>query len=107
MHKIIPAIIVLLAACVLGGCVNASVSSSEGRSSETVAPDPASDPRSIGDLQRENAQLRASLGKLEDENRNWQSKIDQQRNELRLLHAKLDQVEDQRDSAKKASKSKD
>lgn len=98
--------------CLLGagllpaGCINinADASGLGGRPEvrETPPPDPASDPRSIADLNRENAQLRQNLAKLEQDNRAWEAAVDRQENENGALEKQRDALEDQRDRAKDA-----
>ncbi len=98
-------------ALLLTGCINinADARGLGGRQEvrETPPPDPASDPRSIAVLQRENAQLRQNLAQLERDNRAWESQIDRQENEKDALEKQRDNLEDQRDRAKDALDDRD
>ena len=106
-------ILISLLACVLplAGCINIKADASRlgGRQEvrETPPPDPASDPRGIADIYRENAQLRQSLARLEQDHQAWQSAIDRQKDEKKALENQRDDLEDQRDRAKDALKDRD
>jgi len=99
------------AGLLLAGCINinADASGLGGRPEvrETPPPDPASDPRSIAVLHRENTQLRQNLAQLEQDNRAWESAIDRQENEKDALEKQRDNLEDQRDRAKDALDDRD
>jgi septal ring factor EnvC (AmiA/AmiB activator) len=99
------------AGLMLTGCINIKADASRlgGRQEvrETPPPDPASDPRGIADINRENAQLRQSLAQLERDHQAWQSAIDRQKNEKDALEKQRDDLEKQRDRAKDALKDRD
>ena len=99
------------AGLLLTGCINinADASGMGGRQEvrETPPPDPASDPRGIAALNRENAQLRQNLAQLERDNRAWEAQIDRQENEKDALDNQRDNLEDQRDRAKDALDDRD
>jgi len=96
------------AGLLLTGCVNikADASGLGGRpeARQTPPPNPDTDPRSIADLRRENAQLRQSLAQLEQNHQAWQAQIDRQKDEKKALENQRDDLENQRDRAKKALK---
>jgi chromosome segregation ATPase len=111
MRRNVTLLCLLGAGLLLTGCVNinADARGLGGRQEvrETPPPDPASDPRSIAGLQRENAQLRQSLTQLERDHQAWQVAIDRQKDEKKALENQRDDLEKQRDRAKKALKGND
>jgi hypothetical protein len=111
MRRNVTLLCLLGAALLLTGCIdiNADARGLGGRSEarQTPPPDPASDPRGIADLYRENAQLRQSLAQLERDHQAWESAIDRQKNEKDALENQRDALEDQRDRAKDAFKDRD
>lgn len=106
MNKIITLLCLLAAGFILGGCLNINADASGvGRGdngSRTTPPDPASDPRSVKDLQRENSQLRTRLADLEKQNTNWGNTIQRQKKEIDDLEDQLKALKKERDKAKKA-----
>lgn len=107
MRKTIALLCLLAVASLAGGCVNvradASGFGSGGDSPRaSVPPDPASDPRSLSDLQRENAQLRARLATLETQYRQWRAAVDARKDEIHALKDQRDALEKQRDRYKDA-----
>jgi uncharacterized membrane protein YccC len=96
------------AALMLTGCINikADASGLGGRPEvrQTPPPDPAGDPRSIADLNRENARLRQDLAQLERDHQAWQAAVDRQKDEKKALEDARDDLKKQRDRAKKALK---
>ncbi len=111
MFRNITLLCLLGAALPLTGCINinADASGLGGRpeARQTPPPNPDADPRSVADLNRENAQLRQSLGQLEQNHQAWQSAIDRQKDEKKALEKQRDNLEDQRDRAKDAIKDRD
>ena len=99
------------AGLMLTGCINIKADASRlgGRQEvrETPPPNPASDPRSIADLPRENVQLRQNLVRLERDHQAWQAALDRQKDEKKALENQRDDLENQRDRAKKALKDHD
>ncbi len=108
MNKIITFLCLLAAGFVLTGCLNvnadASGMGSGDNGSRTTPPDPATDPRSVQDLQGENAQLRTRLADLEKQNANWDTTIQRQKKEIDDLEDQLKALKKDRDKAKKATK---
>jgi len=107
MRKTIALLCLLAVASLAGGCLNvradASGLGSGGDSPRaSVPPDPASDPRGLADLQRENAQLRSRLGGLEAQHRQWQAAIDARKSEIHSLKKQRDALEKERDRYKDA-----
>ena len=100
----------LAAGSLLAGCVNIKADASGmggddgARHNSAPPPDAAADSRSIGDLQRENAQLRERLVKLEKAHDAWQAAIDRQKDEISDLKRQRDDLKKDRDRAKKALK---
>jgi septal ring factor EnvC (AmiA/AmiB activator) len=92
----------------LAGCIDVKADASGfGRDDQTrytsaPPPDSASDPRSISDLQRENAQLRGRLAELEKQHEGWQSAIDRQKDGIHDLKQQRDDLKKDRDRTKKA-----
>jgi len=97
----------------LAGCVDVKADASgfgrgdRARYTSAPPPDPASDPRSISDLQRENAQLRERLAALEKAHAGWQSAIDRQKDGIRDLKRQRDDLKKDRDRYKKALRQKE
>ena len=108
MRKMIAVVCLLAAGCLLAGCVNVKADASGmGKGGEprySSPPPPASDPRSVSDLQRENAQLRQTLADLEKNHADWQAAIDRQKDEIRDLKRQRDELKKDRDRYKKALK---
>jgi septal ring factor EnvC (AmiA/AmiB activator) len=107
MHKTIASLCLLAVASLAGGCLNVRADASglgAGAHSPraSVPPDPASDPRGLGDLQRENAQLRSRLAELEAQHRQSQATIDAQKSEIHSLKKQRDALEKERDRYKDA-----
>ena len=111
MRRNVILLCLLGAGLLLTGCINinADASGLGGRQEvrETPPPDPASDPRSVAVLHRENAQLRQNLARLEQNHQAWQAAIDRQKDEKKALENQRDDLENQRDRAKKALKGDD
>jgi predicted RNase H-like nuclease (RuvC/YqgF family) len=111
MRRNVTLLCLLGAALLLTGCINinADARGFGGRpeARETPPPDPAGDPRSIADINRENAQLRQNLAKLERDHQAWQSAVDRQKNEKDALENQRDDLEKQRDRAKDARDDRD
>jgi septal ring factor EnvC (AmiA/AmiB activator) len=101
------------AGSLLAGCVNVQADASgfgkgDGtRYTSAPPPDQASDPRSISDLQRENAQLRGRLAELEKQHAGWQSAIDRQKDRIHALQRQRDDLKKDRDRTKKALRQED
>lgn len=106
MRTIMTLICLLSAGLVLTGCVDINADASGfgggGVREQAPPPDPASDPRSIAELQRENVQLRQTLAQLEKNHQGWQAAIDRQEDEIDALEDQRDKLEKQRDRAKDA-----
>ncbi|HUT01447.1 MAG TPA: hypothetical protein VM031_03260 [Phycisphaerae bacterium] len=107
MRKTIASLCLLAVASLAGGCLNVRADASgfgAGGDSPraSVPPDPASDPRGLGDLQRENAQLRSRLAELEAQHRQRQATIDAQKSEIHSLKKQRDALEKERDRYKDA-----
>ncbi len=107
MRTMMALLCLLAVGLLLAGCVDVKADASgfgQGdRARYTSAPpDPASDPRSISDLQRENAQLRQRLATLEKEHEDWQSAIDRQKDGIHDLKRQRDDLKKDRDRYKKA-----
>jgi len=113
MRKIMALLCVLAAGLLLAGCVDVKADASGlGRRDGTKytsepPPDPASDPRSSGHLQRENAQLRERLATLEKDHEGWQCAIDRQKDGIHDLKRQRDDLKKERDRYKKALKQKE
>lgn len=92
----------------LAGCIDIKADASDwgagsgARQTTAPPPDPAADPRSVGDLQRENAQLREKLAELERDRDRWQSVIARQKEGIRDLERQRDDLKRDRDRYKKA-----
>ena len=84
MWKLMVLMCLLGAGTFMSGCVDVKADASglfggsEAKDASAPPPDPASDPRGTGDLQRENAQLRQTLARLENDRERWQATIDRQ-----------------------------
>ena len=89
-----------------GGCFSANVDTggSDRGGRYAAPPDPASDPRSTADLQRENAQLRTRLAGLEKDYAGWQTALDRQKSDKRELERQRDELKKDRDRYKKLLK---
>ena len=113
MSKTMAFLCLLAAGSLLAGCVDVKADASGfGRNdgagyASAPPPDPASDPRTIRDLQRENAQLRERLAQLEKEHERRQSAIDRQKDEIRDLKRGRDDLKKDRERYKKALEHKD
>jgi septal ring factor EnvC (AmiA/AmiB activator) len=111
MLKTIALICLVAAGSLLAGCIDVRADASGlGRGDQpgyTSAPPPASDPRSIPDLQRENAQLRDRLARLEKDHAGWQAATDRQKDEIRDLKRQRDDLKKDRDRWKKAARPAD
>ncbi len=96
----------LSAGLLLTGCIDINADArgfgGGGVREQAPPPDPASDPRSVADLQRENAQLRQTLAQLEKNRQGWQAAIDRQEDDIDALKDQRDRLEKQRDRAKDA-----
>lgn len=111
MRTTVTLLCLLSVGILLTGCVDINADASDlgggGVREQAPPPDPAADPRSVADLQRENAQLRQSLAQLEKNRQGWQGAIDRQKDEIDALKDRRDDLEKQRDRAKKALKDDD
>jgi hypothetical protein len=113
MRTFLTILCVLSAAAMLDGCVNVDADASKfslgGNDRHESAPpiNPDSDPRSVADLRKENAQLRQRMTTLEDEHTRWQAVIDQQKQEVKFLKKDRDAVKKDRDHYKKLLKKED
>ena len=97
-------IMLILAAAMLGGCAQVTVTSPHR---EAAAAPAAADSRDVAQLRAENRQLRVQMAKLENDNRAWQVAIDSRQDQLRQLKAQRDQVKQDRDGYKKAAKARE
>ncbi len=107
MCRIIALLCLWACGLVLAGCMNVNADGSGlggGGGSATPPPDAASDPRSVQDLRRENAQLRARLVDLEKQYAAYETAIDRQKKEIDDLERQRDELKKERDRAKKAAK---
>jgi len=110
MWKLIVLMCLLGAGTFVAGCVDVKADASglfggsDAKDASAPPPDPASDPRGIADLRRENAQLRQTLAGLEKDREGWQSAIDRQKNEISALKRQREQIEKDRDRYRKALK---
>jgi septal ring factor EnvC (AmiA/AmiB activator) len=112
MRKMTALLCLLAAGSLLVGCVDVKADASglgrgDGTRYTSAPPDPASDPRSISDLQRENAQLRERLATLEKAHAGWQSAIDRQKDGIHDLKRQRDDLKKDRDRYKKALRQKE
>jgi len=102
---------VLLAS--LSGCVNATaperidIGGQAAYSSAGPAPEASAAPdyRTIGDLRRENAQLRPQWTRLEQDYKARAAAVENRQAEIRQLKRDRDELKKERDRYKKASKS--
>jgi septal ring factor EnvC (AmiA/AmiB activator) len=110
MWKMMGLLCLLIAVLLVAGCIDVKADASGlGKSDRTEyasspPPNPASDPRSLQDLQRENAQLRARLTQLEKDRQVRQSAVDRQKDEIHKLKQQRDDLKKDRDHYKKALK---
>lgn len=91
-------------ACGLGllsGCFIGEVKTREP--SRSYAP-PPTDNRPIGDITRENTQLRERLAKLEKDCQGWQAAVNNRETEKDGLKRQRDEVKKDRDRWKRAAK---
>jgi len=106
MRTTVTLLCLLSAGLLLTGCIDINADARDfgggGVREQAPPPDPASDPRSIADLQRENVQLRQTLAQLEKNHQGWQATIDRQKDEIDALEDQRDKLEKQRDRAKDA-----
>ena len=91
-----------IAGALLAGCVNVDADASGfslGGDQRTAAPppDPDSDPRTTGELRRENDQLRERPMELENDRENWKRTIDRKERLIDDLEDQKDRLEDERD----------
>ncbi len=97
----------------LAGCIDVKADASgfgrgdRARYTSAPPPDPASDPRSVSDLQRENARLRERLAALERQHEGWQSTIDREKDGIHDLKRQRDDLKKDRDHYRKALKQED
>jgi septal ring factor EnvC (AmiA/AmiB activator) len=113
MRNMMALLCLLAAGLLLAGCVDIKADASgfgrgdRARYTSAPPPDPASDARSISDLQRENAQLRGRLAELEKQHEGWQSAIDRQKDGIHDLKRQRDDLKKDRDRYKKALRQKE
>jgi septal ring factor EnvC (AmiA/AmiB activator) len=98
-------VLVVAASALMGGCliVNEHHEPPPPAPAATPTP-PPEDPRSIGQLQRENQELRTKLAKAEKDHEAWKNAVENQKRQLKAAERERDRVKDERDLYKKRAK---
>ena len=114
MTRTIAILTVLAGLSLLAGCADITVRRPEPATYAPPPPPPTqpgatappADPRTIADLQRENARLRTDLAKLEQNYQGWRASLRTKDAEVKQLKDQRDRVEEERDAWKKKWKKK-